>query len=112
VSNLAGANVGGGVFGITATGIVRGNTVLNIFGIPGSGTGIGAVGLITGNYVSGTRTGIITRGTVIGNTVTNSERGIVVGCPSNVTDNTATGNSIVNLLLHGTGCNNKNNEAP
>ena len=112
VSNLAGANVGGGVFGITATGIVRGNTVLNIFGIPGSGTGIGAVGLITGNYVSGTRTGIITRGTVIGNTVTNSERGIVVGCPSNVTDNTATGNSIVNIELDGTGCNDTNNVAP
>ena len=112
MSNLAGANVGGGVFGITATGIVRGNTVLNIFGIPGSGTGIAAGGLITGNYVASTRTGIITQGTVIGNTVTNSERGIVVGCPSNVTDNTATDNSIVNLLLNGTGCNNTNNVAP
>jgi hypothetical protein len=113
VSNLAGANVVGTVVGIRASGIVRGNTVLNIFGIPGNGNGVEASGLITGNYVSDTRTGIITGGsTVIGNTVRNSERGIVVGCPSNVTDNTATGNVDVNLELDGTGCNNTNNVAP
>ena len=92
--------------GITAGGIVRGNTAIGIF------VGIEADELITGNYVSGAQSGIVAAGTVIGNTVTNSERGIVVGCPSNVTDNTATDNSIVNLLLNGTGCNNTNNVAP
>jgi len=92
--------------GITAGGIVRGNTAV------GSFVGIDADGLITGNYVSVAQSGIVAAGTVIGNTVTNSERGIVVGCPSNVTDNTATGNSIVDLFLHLTGCNNTNNVAP
>ena len=106
VSNLAGANVFGPVVGITAGGIVRGNTAV------GSFVGIDADGLITGNYVSVAQSGIVAAGTVIGNTVTNSERGIVVGCPSNVTDNTATGNSIVDLFLHLTGCNNTNNVAP
>jgi hypothetical protein len=91
---------------IGARGIVRGNTAVGIF------VGIDADGLITGNYVSGAQSGIVAAGTVIGNTVTNSERGIVVGCPSNVTDNTATGNSIVNLLLNRNGCNNTNNVAP
>jgi hypothetical protein len=92
--------------GITVHGIVRGNTAVGNF------VGIDADGLITGNYVSGAQSGIVAVGTVIGNTVTNSERGIVVGCPSNVTDNTATGNSIVNLLLNRNGCNNTNNVAP
>ena len=92
--------------GITARGIVKGNTAVGIF------VGIDTDGLITGNYVSEAQSGIVAAGTVIGNTVTNSERGIVVGCPSNVTDNTATDNSIVNLLLNGTGCNNTNNVAP
>jgi hypothetical protein len=92
--------------GITARGIVRGNTAVGNF------VGIDADGLITGNYVTGAQSGIVADGTVIGNTVTNSERGIVVGCPSNVTDNTATGNRTVNLLLNGNGCNNTNNVAP
>ncbi len=92
--------------GIGVRGIVRGNTAVGIF------VGIDADGLITGNYVSGAQSGIVAVGGVIGNTVTNSQRGIVVGCPSNVTDNTATGNSIVNLLLNGNGCNNTNNVAP
>jgi hypothetical protein len=92
--------------GITARGIVRGNTAVGTF------VGIDVDGLITGNYVSGTQSGIVAAGNVIGNTVTNSGRGIVVGCPSNVTNNTATGNSIVNLLLNGTGCNDTNNVAP
>jgi hypothetical protein len=92
--------------GITLHGIVRGNTAVGNF------VGIDADGLITGNYVTGAQSGIVADGIVIGNTVTNSQRGIVVGCPSNVTDNTATDNSIVNLLLNRAGCNNTNNVAP
>jgi hypothetical protein len=38
--------------------------------------------------------------------------GLVVGCPSNVTDNTAVNNPGGNLVLNGTGCNNTNNVAP
>jgi hypothetical protein len=95
--------------GITARGIVRGNTAVGI-----GAAGIDTNGLITGNYVSGAQSGIVAVGTVIGNTVTNAvERGIVVGCPSNVTDNTATGAAAGrNLVLNGTGCNDTNNVAP
>jgi hypothetical protein len=49
---------------------------------------------------------------VIGNTaLNNSGVGIAVVCPANVTNNTATGNS-VNIQLSGEGCNNTNNVAP
>jgi len=87
--------------GITARGIVRGNTAIGIF------VGIDADELITGNYVSGAQSGIVAAGTVIGNTVTNSERGIVVGCPSNVTDNTTNSTQV-----QGDGCLTTNNVAP
>ena len=100
-------------FGIIATGIVKGNTVVGIVGLPGSGIGISATGIITGNYVTGSRSKRMEVGqgsTVIGNTVVSpSEFGISVSCPSNVTDNTfAAGN----LNLVGNGCNNTNNVAP
>jgi hypothetical protein len=102
--------------GISARGIVRGNTAVQIEGIPGNGVGISAAGLIAGNYVSDTRSTGIEAGqgsTVIGNTSANSERGIVVDCPANVTDNTATGTfPNLALVLNGTGCNNTNNVAP
>jgi hypothetical protein len=60
--------------GITANGIVSGNTVIDIAGFgPGTGTGIIATGTVTGNYVIGSR-GVdyaIGQGsTVIGNTAT------------------------------------------
>jgi hypothetical protein len=42
--------------------------------------------------------------TVIGNTVDSNFIGLVVDCPSNVTDNTATGNDLHNLVLNGKGC--------
>jgi hypothetical protein len=104
--------------GIIANGIVKGNTVIGIFGIgPGHGTGISATGTVTGNYVTGSRGAQIVVGqgsTVIGNTAIgiHSDFGINVDCPSNVTDNTAVNNVVVNLFLHGDGCNNTNNEAP
>jgi hypothetical protein len=103
--------------GIAANGIVKGNTVVGIFGPgPGNGTGISASGVISGNYASENRaSGIFAEqgSTVIGNTVTKtiSGVGIFVNCPSNVTDNTATG-SFPNLVLNGNGCNNTNNVAP
>ena len=109
--------------GIAATGIVKGNTVSDIFGVPGVGTGISASGLVTGNYATGNRiyTMLIGQGsTVVGNTATHNafdgEAGISVDCPSNVTDNTAVDKDNSgpggNLLLNGTGCNNTNNVAP
>jgi hypothetical protein len=103
--------------GIAATGIVRGNTVVGIAGLPGNGTGISATGIVTGNYVTGSRaTGLeIGQGsTVIGNTAVGAPGnvGISVSCPSNVTDNTALENAQVNLELNGDGCNNTNNVAP
>jgi hypothetical protein len=95
--------------GIAATGIVRGNTVVGISGLPGGGLGISATGIVTGNYVTGSRLVGISVGqgsTVIGNTALHNELfGIEVSCPSNVTDNTAE----PNFRLVGTGCNNTNN---
>jgi hypothetical protein len=108
------------IVGIAATGVVKGNTVLDIAGPPGSGTGISATGIITGNYVTGSRAAGIQAGqgsTVIGNTSTDNRAGpgpgigISVDCPSNVTDNTAVNNNS-NLVLSGAGCNNTNNVAP
>ena len=96
--------------GIKAVGIVRGNTVANFFG-----DGISATGTITGNYVEGSRFAgfFIGQGsTVIGNTAIHNFEGMSVQCPSNVTDNTAVNNQIVNLHLDGEGCNNTNNVAP
>ena len=96
---------------------MKGNIVVGIAAFPGQGIGISASGIVSGNYVAGTRFAdyIIGPGsTVIGNTaVGNPGRriGIEVSCPSNVTDNTSTG-SKVNLLLDGDGCNNTNNVAP
>ena len=108
--------------GISATGIVRGDTVLDIRGQRGGGggSGISATGIVTGNYVAGSNFAGIAVGqgsTVIGNTSVNNPQilgpgiGIRVDCPSNVTDNTAVNNG-VNLFLNGEGCNNTNNVAP
>jgi hypothetical protein len=126
--------------GISAKGIVRGNTITTF--LPGD-TGISASGSITDNYVNGAATfppavgtrlitGISAEGTVRGNTVLNSERGLIVSpgstvigntvtgnsvtgieanCPANLTDNTAVNNG-TNLVLSGSGCNNTNNVAP
>jgi hypothetical protein len=107
-----------GSFGISATGIVRGNTVRFIGTGPGGpGRGISATGIVTGNFVSENGHGmeIGAGSTVIGNTALgNRVDGITVDCPSNVTDNTAVanGNGGPNLILNGHGCNNTNNVAP
>jgi hypothetical protein len=108
---IVGPPIGVCCFGISATGIVKGNT-LETFG----GAGISATGTVTGNYVSGAGVGIeIGPGsTVIGNTVADSFRiGLLVSCPSNVTDNTSVnpGNAR-NLVLNGEGCHNEDNVAP
>jgi hypothetical protein len=120
-SIVEGLHVSGlGSEGISATGIVRGNTVGNISGGPGQGVGIVATGIVTGNYVTAARVAgyEIGRGsTVIGNTAVNNfgppgAVGLSVDCPSNVTDNTAVNNNGADLVLNGEGCNNTNNVAP
>jgi hypothetical protein len=112
--------LGGPGTGIIANGIVKGN----VAGGAGAGSSgravIEATGIVTGNYVLGSRNVGISIGegsTVIGNTVTGAFfTGMVVSCPSNVTDNTAVGNGrapvFPNLVLNGDGCNNTNNVAP
>jgi hypothetical protein len=116
-STVEGLRVSGAMsVGIVATGIVRGNTAVGL-SVPSGragGIGIDATGVITGNYVSGNEgVGIIAGqgSTVIGNTATKSsvDFGMEVLCPSNVTDNTITGNQVGNLSLQGKGCNNTNN---
>jgi hypothetical protein len=107
--------------GIAAMGIVRDNTVVEFDAGPGTGLGIQATGIVTGNYISGNRaTGMLIGegSSVIGNTATQNGYGsepgvgISVECPSNVTDNTVVNNVGMNLVLNGTGCNNTNNVAP
>jgi hypothetical protein len=99
--------------GIIAQGIVKGNTVSGI------NTGIQAItGTITDNHIENVVDGILAQAgstvignTVIGNTVIRNTAGLLVTCPSNVTNNTATGSSN-NLVLFGEGCNITNNVAP
>jgi hypothetical protein len=124
-SIVEGLRVFGGVpseVGISAKGIVRGNTVVGIFAQHGLGTGISATGTVTGNYVTGSGSGIaVGQGsTVIGNTATDNPGapgnplggfGIVAVCPSNLTDNTAVNNK-TNLVLNGDGCHSEDNVAP
>jgi hypothetical protein len=114
VEGLRISSSGSGI-GISANGIVRGNTVTgDRLSAPG-GAGIAATGTITNNYVSGLsfRVGIAVGAgsTVIGNTSINNGAGIDVSCPANLTDNTAVNNG-TNLQLNGQGCNNTNNVAP
>jgi hypothetical protein len=108
---------GGGAVGISAIGIVRGNTV-RFIGVtpPGSGVGISATGIVTGNFATENGHGMVigAGSTVIGNTASfNRVEGITVDCPSNVTDNTAVNSTpgFPNLVLNGNGCNNTNNVA-
>jgi parallel beta-helix repeat protein len=134
-SIVEGLRVFGGIstpgFGITANGIVKGNSVLSFFG-----DGISATGTVTDNYAAGNRdTGIIATGTVRGNVATDNSEGIHAGvgstvigntatnnrtqgavgfladCPSNLTDNTAVNNGR-NLVLNGDGCHDEDNVAP
>jgi hypothetical protein len=100
--------------GISAMGIVKGNTVVDFAFLLGSGIGIDATGIVSGKYVINNGLGIqVGQGsTVTGNTVRNNFRGIITSCPANVTDNTALGNNAGNLVLNGQGCNDTNNVAP
>lgn len=129
VEGLRVTSNGKGIF--VAVGIVRGNTA-QLNGSAGIGLVDGVVtgnlvvandtgifveeaGVITGNQAAGNKIGIDVKGTgstLIGNIADgNSEIGLRVGCPSNLTQNTAVGNG-TNLVLNGTGCNNTNNVAP
>ena len=98
--------------GIIAQGIVKGNVVSGMsIGIQGGGT-------IADNYVENFTDGISADegSTLIGNTVINNNAtdrtaGLLVLCPANVTNNTATG-STNNLVLFGDGCTNTNNVVP
>lgn len=82
------------------------------------GLSVGPGSTVTGNTIwASIGTGLFASlgSTVIGNTVfdTNPGVGISVICPSNVQDNTATGNTIQNLTLNdGIGCNAVDNVAP
>jgi hypothetical protein len=126
--------------GISATGIVRDNTVIgSSIQTPLSSFGINASGIVTDNYVTGfgRAAGIVADGTIRGNTVTLNTEGIHAGvgstligntamnnsgfigigisvdCPSNLTDNTAVNNRPgPNLVLNGEGCHNEDNVAP
>ena len=77
--------------------------------------GIGAAGIVRGNTVTRTRLaglGIGQGSTVIGNTSVNQTSegpsfGMIVGCPSNVTDNTTNSTQV-----QGDGCLTTNNVAP
>jgi hypothetical protein len=81
----------GALYGITARGIVKGNTASDYSGFPSCG--ISATGTVTGNYATGNRTGFCigagsgltgVYSTVIGNTaVSNFRIGFDVSCPSN-----------------------------
>jgi hypothetical protein len=118
VEGLRVFGVGFSFGGVSARGIVRGNTVVGINGGPGQGTGIAATGIVTGNYVASARVANYEIGqgsTVIGNTsvgIPGFKVGFLVSCPSNVTDNTAINSPGGNIVLNGTGCNNTNNVAP
>lgn len=78
---------------------------------------VGEGSLLVGNIVSfNISDGIVTTG-VGGTLINNTSRrnggiGILVSCPSNIVENTATGNTDVNLVLNGAGCNSNNNVAP
>lgn len=86
---------------------------------PGSvGLSVGPGSTVTGNTIwASIGTGLFASlgSTVIGNTVFDSNPGVGISiiCPSNVQDNTATGNTIQNLTLNdGIGCNAVDNVAP
>ena len=81
------------------------------------GLSVGPGSTVTGNTVwASIGTGLFASSgsTVIGNTVfdSNPGSGMSILCPSNVQNNTATGNTTGNLFLIGIGCNAVNNVAP
>ena len=110
--NTANGNGGSGITALSGS-TVSGNTANKnfIFGIIFSGNST-----VTGNTANGNTTGILGNqfgSTVTGNTARDNGNGIVLLCPSNVIDNTATSNTVENLdlivLAGGGPCNNINN---
>ena len=87
---------------------MKGNAVTGVGGI-----GIEASGTVTGNYAAANGDGFDVGGTVIGNTATGNRRfGFEVGCPSNLTDNTAVNNGTNLEVVFGEGCRIEGNVAP
>jgi hypothetical protein len=81
------------------------------------GLSVGPGSTVTGNTIwASIGTGLFASlgSTVIGNTVfdSNPGAGMSVICPSNVQNNTVTGNTIGNIFLNGIGCLAVNNVAP
>jgi parallel beta-helix repeat protein len=129
VEGLRVTSNGKGIF--VAVGIVRGNTAQfngsagiglvdgvvtgNLVVANDTGIFVEEAGVITGNQAAGNKIGIDVRGTgstLISNIADgNSEIGLRVGCPSNLSQNTAVGNG-TNLVLNGTTCHNEDNVAP
>lgn len=91
-----------------ADGVVAGNLLV----ANGTGIVVEEAGVVTGNQAAGNKIGIDVKGTgstLIGNIADgNSEIGMRVGCPSNLTDNTAIGNPR-NLVPIGKTCRNDGN---
>ncbi|HKD67043.1 MAG TPA: hypothetical protein VKB84_09415 [Candidatus Binataceae bacterium] len=129
VEGLRVTSNGKGIF--VPVGIVRGNNVQfngsagieiadgividNLVVANGTGIIVEEAAVITRNEVSGNKVGMDLTGTgntLISNVVDgNSEIGLRVGCPSNLTQNTAIGNG-TNLVLNGTCCRNDDNVIP
>ena len=122
-SNSKGISVGVGIIRgntvqfneSTGIGLIDGIVIGNLVVANDTGIFVEEAGVITGNQVAGNKIGIDVKGTgstVIGNIADgNSEIGLRVGCPSNLTSNTAVGNG-TNLVLNGTTCRNEDNVAP
>jgi hypothetical protein len=92
-----------------ADGIVSGNLLI----ANGTGILVQEAGVITNNQAVGNKIGIDVTGigsTLIGNIADgNSQIGIRVACPSNLSNNTAIGNVVRDLVLTGTGCRDGGN---
>ncbi|NOT54423.1 MAG: hypothetical protein HOP18_07450 [Deltaproteobacteria bacterium] len=115
---VAQANNRNGIL-MTAAATVKNSTLRANGSNPESkGLSVGPGSTVTGNTIwASVGTGLFASlgSTVIGNTVFDSNPGVGISviCPSNVQDNTATGNTIQNLTLNdGIGCNAVDNVAP
>jgi parallel beta-helix repeat protein len=101
--------------GSAGIGLVDGVVTGNLVVANDTGIFVEDAGVITGNQAAGNKIGIDVKGTgstLISNIADgNSEIGLRVGCPSNLSQNTAVGNG-TNLVLNGTTCHNEDNVAP
>jgi hypothetical protein len=103
---------------MTAAATIKSSTLRANGNNPSSvGLSVGPGSTVTGNTIwASIGTGLFASlgSTVIGNTVFDSNPGVgmTVICPSNVQDNTVTGNTGGNLFASGIGCNAIDNVAP